>query len=188
MKAAVFATMLEAEFAIKRFGFKALNGLDFPVFESGDCALLVSGIGPLEGALSARFLLDNFRPEKICNFGACGALNRKLKLCDIVKISKVISRDSFCGREFKISEEGSTLITSTNPVIKDSTRLKLSERADVVDMEAYGYLRALELSKFDISKFSAIKLVSDISGDCAISEMITRHISKLEDSVAEFLA
>ena len=187
MLAALFATILEADFAIRRFGFKRRCGGDFDLYTSGDCALLISGIGPLEAALAARYLLDNFKPEKICNFGACGSLNKDLRVCDIVKISEVISRDSFCGKKFKIASEGLRLITSANPVLRESTRLKLSERADVVDMEAYGFLRALELGKFKLENFSAVKLVSDTSENCAVSESIARNISKLENSVAEFL-
>lgn len=186
MLAAVFATALEADFAIRRFDLKRRSGGDFELYTRGDCALLISGIGPLEAALAARYLLDNFKPERICNFGACGALNKDLKVCDIVRVAKVVSRDAFCGREFRLSSGGVALLTSTNPVIKSATRQRLSERADAVDMEAYGILRALELAKFDISNFSAVKLVSDVGEDCAISESIGRHISLLEDSVAEF--
>lgn len=188
MKAIIFATLHEADFAIKRFGFKKTNHTDFHTFLRDDCALIISGIGPVDAAVAARYLIDTYNPSKICNFGSCGGLNKSLKICDIVKISKVISCDAFCEREFNILEKGHTLITSANPILKESLRAELSKKADVVDMETYGLLRALELSKFKLSDFSAIKLVTDTTEKCVIHEGILKHISKLESEIEKFLA
>lgn len=187
MKAAVFATLHEADFAIKRFGFKRTSHCDFDVFTRKDCAIVISGIGPIDAAVCARFLVDEIAPDTIRNFGSCGGLNKNLKVRDIVNIAKVISCDAYCFREFKIAESGYTLVTSANPVLKESKRRELAKKADVVDMETYGFLRALELSKFNMANFSAVKLITDTTEDCVIHDEILKHISKLEIEVEKFI-
>ena len=74
MKALVFATNLEADFAVKKFRFAKACGGKFPVYKNEDALLAVSGIGILAAALCAQFLLGNFKADKILNVGACGAL------------------------------------------------------------------------------------------------------------------
>ncbi|MBO6102375.1 MAG: hypothetical protein J6P03_03870 [Opitutales bacterium] len=180
MNAVIFATILEAEFAVGGFGFSAAAESPFKIFKNGaGDVLAISGIGPVRAALCADYVLREFSPKKIFNFGACGILNQTLKAGEVYDVSEVLSLDFAAPRAFKIAESGARLLTSPNPVKKNSLRGELSKFADIVDMECHGILLALDSLGFDLKNFRAAKYASDFSENCDIKSGISLGIKKL---------
>ncbi len=187
MKTIIFATYLEAEFAIKKFGFQKLDCLAFDVYENKSARLCISGIGPANAAVCTAYLLNNFLITEILNIGACGALKQGFALGDIFEISKVLSADPYCDKVFELQKNGLSLISSSKPIVRDEKRAELSLKAELVDMECYGILLALSAFNFDIKKFKAIKLVSDFSKNCDIEMNIKKYISLACEVLENFI-
>ena len=174
MKALVFATKIEADFAIKKFRFARARHAEFEIYKSGGAVLAISGIGILAAALCAQFLLKNFEIEKILNAGACGSLSKKGELGDVFEIGKVLCADPFCGGEFLIGDSPTALVSSSRPIVSAADRERYSKLADFADMECYGILKSLAFSGFDLKNFAALKAVSDFSESCDIKKNIPR--------------
>lgn len=187
MTAIILATMLEAEFAICEFGFDVLCESPFKIFKKGEVLLAISGIGNVNSALCANFILQNFDVEKVVNMGACGILNKDFSMSEIYEVGFVKSADFAQKDVFEISKNGAILISSSNPIKSDSEREKFAKIADLVDMECYGILQALKTSNFDLRNFKAIKLTSDFSENCDIKKNISKTISKLSPKIKELL-
>lgn len=186
MKALLFACRLEADPFLEMFGFRQTAEYPFETFVSDGAVMYISGIGPLAAALCADWALGRGASE-ILNAGACGDLKRSHALGEVLGVSKVVSNEPYCGKVFELGGDGAVLASSSRPVESDAERLALSAKADIVDMEAYGILSALELNRFDLSKFKALKFVSDFSQACDIEKNIKRHIGCLGPHLASWL-
>lgn len=79
MKAAIFATRLEADFAISAFGFKKIESENFEVFAADNSLLAVSGVGMLSAALCVQYIVRKFDISEMLNAGACGILGKREK-------------------------------------------------------------------------------------------------------------
>lgn len=187
MKAIIFATHLEADFAISAFGFRKIADEKFDIFLGEDCVLAISGIGILSASLCVQYLLKKFTITKILNVGACGALTKKEEIGEVFEIGKVICADHFCDEIFAIGKSNNTLISSSCAIKKDDERAHFAKLADFVDMECYGILKAISISDFDMKNFSAIKVVSDFSEGCDIKKNIVFVIKNLEPYICDFL-
>lgn len=186
MRALIFACRLEADPFVARFSFRRVSAAPFDEFRRGDVSVFVSGIGPVAAALCAGFAARSGASE-ILNAGACGDLRRAHPVGTVLEVSKVVSSDPYCGRVFDLGRSGAVLATSSRPVSADSERALLSGAAEIVDMEAYGILSALELENFDLRKFRALKFVSDFSQDCDIEGNIKRHVACLGPHIASWI-
>ena len=187
MKALIFATKMEAEPAIKSFGFEAADCAEFEIYKNAGAVLAVSGIGILASALCAQFLIKNFEIEKILNAGACGALSKKGELGGVFEIGKVLCADPYCEDEFLIGSENNTLISSSRPIVSAEARARFSKVADFADMECYGILKSLAFSKFPLENFAAVKVVSDFSEGCDIKKNIPQIMPNLNEKIGKWL-
>lgn len=187
MKALVFATKMEAEPAVKSFGFERVGCAEFEIYKNKSAVLAVSGIGILAAALCAQFLIKNFEIEKILNAGACGALSKKGGLGDVFEIGKVLCADPYCEEEFLIGRENNTLVSSSKPIVSAEGRARFSKVADFADMECYGILKSLAFSKFSLENFAAVKVVSDFSAGCDIKKNIPKIMPNLNQKIGEWL-
>lgn len=187
MKVVIFATRLEADFAISAFGFKKIEDEKFELFASKKSILAVSGIGMLSAALCVQYLAQKFKISKIMNAGACGILGEKGKVGEVFEIGKVICADDFCKEEFLIGGNSNTLISSGRAVKEDEERRRYARIADFVDMECYGMLKSLSLLDFPLENFSAVKVASDFSESCDIKKNIPIVVKNLERAVSDFL-
>ena len=73
-------------------------------------------------------------------------------------------------REFALAENGKTLATSSRPVVSYEDRKKAARLGELVDMEGYAFAAAAELFG---KKLEMIKMLTDFSENCDISENIT---------------
>ena len=187
MKALIFATKTEADFAIKKFRFLRSDCAEFEIYKTPKAVLAVSGIGILSAALCAQFLLGNFEIEKILNVGACGALSKRGEVGEVFEIGKVLCADPYCGEEFFIGGSGNTLISSSRPIVSAEGRARFSKTADFADMECYGILKSLALFGFDLKNFAALKVVSDFSENCDIKKNIPNIMQNCACGVEKWL-
>lgn len=187
MKAAIFATRLEADFAISAFRFKKIESENFEVFAADNSLLAVSGVGMLSAALCVQYIVRKFGISEILNAGACGILGKKGKVGDVFEIGKVVCADDFCKDEFFLSESQNTLVSSSRAVKKDEERIRYAGIADFVDMECYGILKSLSILHFPLKNFSSVKVASDFSEGCDIKKNIPLVIKNLECAVSNFL-
>lgn len=187
MKALIFATKLEADFAVSNFKFEKVKDEKFEIYRSNDALLAVSGIGVLSASLCAQYILRKYEISKILNLGACGALNPKWKTGEVFEIGKVVCADSFCDDEFLLCGGKHTLVSSSRPIKTNAERNHYASVADFADMECYGILKTLSVFGFDLKNFSAIKVVSDFSENCEIKKNIPLVAKNLEEGVVCFL-
>lgn len=185
MKAQIWATELEAGFAISKFGFRRVSSGAFGYYSNGSCVLAVSGIGPVAAALCAADVIARFEPAEIMNFGACGALGGRFLPGDVLEIGSVACADPFSGAVYELCSGGAALVTSSRPVVSAARRAELGVRFDAADMEAHGILRAMEAAGMGPELFYCAKLVSDFSPSCDIRGNIRRLISNLEKTIEE---
>ncbi len=58
-----------------------------------EITLIISGIGKVNSALSAQFLIDEYNVEYILNFGTCGGLDENMNTGDIFVVDKAVQYD-----------------------------------------------------------------------------------------------
>ena len=58
------------------------------------CVLAQCGIGKVNAAMCTQTMILMYNPDKIINTGVAGALDRKLRICDIVISDRVVHHDS----------------------------------------------------------------------------------------------
>ena len=110
--------------------------------------------------------LEQYRFSHIVNIGFAGALSKSLKLGQECVVKTILQKQ---GRPLDLSvEEGELLITVDKPVFSydEKEDIFLSEKAVLVDMEAYKIAEVISMSKkTDLSFFFVLKIVGDIPGD-----------------------
>ncbi len=174
-KAYIFATMLEAEEYIKFFGFSELLNRPFKTYlDAQNRVLAISEMGLKNAENCATYMCENFGFAEIVNIGACGALSDKYKVGDVL----VLDNAALLSELENAEAERATLASANAPVKDNAQRLKYSQYADVVDMEAAAVQRVCE--RFG-KKFCALKYVSDFSQNCDIAE----NVKKLRGKVLE---
>lgn len=140
--------------------------------------VLVSGMGPIPAAFAMGWAVRQPYTRWI-NLGVAGSLQQKFKTGTVLGIEKV-----FCdppGFELPTLsnlESGHVrgrLITVPQPVHDEPTKIRLSQQADVVDMEGYALAWSAHMARIPIQ---ICKIVSDEcrSGD---QHMIRQRIPEL---------
>ena len=74
---------------------KAKNGkkLFFGTLENKNFVMIISGIGKVNAALSAQYLLDNFPIDYVVNFGSVGGIKGKTEICGYYAADKCCQYD-----------------------------------------------------------------------------------------------
>ena len=174
-KAYIFATMLEAEEYINSFGFSAILGAPFATYlDPKNRVLAISGMGLKNAEECATYMCKNFGFAEIVNIGACGALSNKYKVGDVL----LLNNAAFLSELENAKAKRATLASANAPIKDNSQRLKYSQYADVIDMEAAAVKAVCE--EFG-KNFCALKYVSDFSQNCDIAE----NVKKLRGKVLE---
>ena len=174
-KAYIFATMLEAEEYIRFFGFSEILNRPFKTYlDSQKRVLAISGMGLKNAEECATYMCKNFDFGEIVNIGACGALSNKYNVGDVL----LLNTAAFLCELENTNAQRATLASANAPIKDNIQRLKYSQYADVVDMEAAAVQRVCE--RFG-KRFCALKYVSDFSQNCDIAE----NVKKLRGKVLE---
>lgn len=175
----LLATKLEAKPILSSRKWKGpiLKG-EMELYESEDFDLAIVGIGPVRSAVSAGFLAS-LDYDLWINLGVAGALSNQHSFEEVVEIAQCFSRDEIhpfdrsCD-DLKLQHRGASLITVGEALHDDKEKLRLGEKADLVDME--GYAIALAAKNYS-TKLKMIKVVSDDASSASHQDVI-RNIPK----------
>ncbi|MEW6076299.1 MAG: hypothetical protein AB1724_00660 [Thermodesulfobacteriota bacterium] len=142
----IMATMLEAKPFVSGLGLEAVSEKPFPVFKSNNRVLVISGIGKAHAAAATAFGCVLFKPSRVINAGAAGALETGYPVGAMVQIRHIVEHDRpdiFTGRPVSHQPDmvagglaAAVLATGDRPVIQPADRKALSVLAGLVDMEA----------------------------------------------------
>lgn len=196
----ITATRMEAEPFIKIFDMKEIEKKPFSIYEGKDFLLGISGIGKANAAMGTAYCCVNYQPGNILNAGAAGAVDENHQVGSIYQVEKTIEPDRPHLRsntpwiQTPDTLEGfnnAVLATQDKPINDVETFKKLSDSADLVDMEGASVLQAAR--RFN-SRCYLFKFVSDTplhAGKGLIVENIKEHIGSfcefVADSVIPFL-
>ncbi len=143
--ALLMATQFEAKPFINGLGLRRKHDLPIPVFSDSNLVLVICGIGKTNAAMGTTYCCITFKPTRILNLGAAGAVDQTSKLGDVFQIEKIFEPDrpSFNTRGPVIHTpetiEGfktTTLATQDRPILDPEDRMNISRTAHLVDMEA----------------------------------------------------
>jgi len=161
------ATLLEARPFVQGLAMEALAEKPLPVFANADTNLVLTGIGKANAAMATAYAIQHFRPKRLYNLGAAGAVHLELDLGDVRQISQVIEPDRphfISGKPYihfpdQIeSIETARLATSDRPILESEERRQIAAVADLVDMEGAAVVQTCR--KFAV-ECVVIKFVSD---------------------------
>ena len=175
--AIVCALLSEAESLIENFGLKISSKKPFLIFENDKISLIISGMGKINSAVAASFILQQKNFTKILNIGIC-ASKKKEDLYKIFQIKGVIDISS--SKKYILKKEGEIISTLDKPLSNPSIIPSV-----LADMESSGFLNAAK--KFIPSKeIEILKIVSDnfdekIPEKEFVKELIRSHIKKIEE-------
>jgi adenosylhomocysteine nucleosidase len=133
------------------------EGRKFNFFEQGSRVIVCGGIGIEAARRAAEAAIRLYNPGVLESVGFAGALQRSLRVGDIVAPSTVI--DSRDGSRVEIPQGNGLLLTAASVAgSKQKRRLAEAYGAHVIDMEAAGVAAA---AKAHALGFRAIKVISD---------------------------
>lgn len=84
-----FISLLENKFESKKAGKRLVSG----EISGKKVTIIVSGIGKVNAALSTQFLIDEYSPECILNFGTAGGLKKDVSVAEIYAVSECAQYD-----------------------------------------------------------------------------------------------
>lgn len=147
------ATEMEAEPLLTRLNATPLPDAPFPTYScsSPDCGeavvLAISGMGPAAAREAVEYLCRVRRVRMVINAGICGSLNASARAGDIRVVESAVDGDrvlagapcsrASCGRGVWTELPAARLATVAVPVYEDDRRARLTECADIVDMEGF---------------------------------------------------
>jgi adenosylhomocysteine nucleosidase len=136
---------------------KEVGGRRFRFFEKDDFVLVCGGIGAEAARRAAEAVIAIYAPSVIYSAGFAGALNRELKVGDVVHPLRVVNAGD--GSSVNL-DQGEGVLVSFGSVAspEQKARLRDSFRAQAVDMEAAAVARAAEARG---TGFAVVKVISD---------------------------
>lgn len=179
----VFATALEAGPFIAGLRLGRLPGTPFPAYRRGKLCAVLCGIGKANAAMAAAWACGFFKPRRLVNLGAAGALARGRKLGEVLQVTRVVEPDrpvlgSGLPHEHRpdVFEgfPGAVLSTMDRPALRPADRRALSRLAELADMEGAAVIQACRAFGAGCHLF---KFVTDRPGNPS-SRDIVRNIRK----------
>jgi len=165
---------------------KEYEGRKFRFFENNETVLVCGGIGAEAARRSAQAVIALYQPKIIYSVGFAGALDKRLRVGDIVEPARII--DASDGSSIKMNC-GEGLLVSFESVATAEQKKKLADSygAQAVDMEAAAVATAAEAGG---AAFAAIKVVSDETEHSlpSMERFIDSHGQLLERQFAIFAA
>ncbi|MFO7962938.1 MAG: 5'-methylthioadenosine/S-adenosylhomocysteine nucleosidase [Desulfobacterales bacterium] len=190
----IVATLFEAKPFIRQLELKEHKESPFPVFFNQSIFLTVTGIGKVNAAMGTAYCCTAFNPSQIMNIGAAGASDNLSKPGEVFQISKIYELDrlSFRTRKPLVHKpdllEGfpsATLATQDRPILDPADRRRVSQTAQLVDMEGAAVVQVCR-------RFGTVcrvfKFVSDTPNHTSVLEVIAnikRYRKRFCDYICE---
>jgi adenosylhomocysteine nucleosidase len=140
-----------------RVSEREFDGRIFRFFEKDDIVAVCGGIGSQAARRAAETVIALYTPKVVHSVGFAGALDRGLRVADIIQPRRVVNASD--GSSVTL-ERGEGVLVSFGSVASPEQKAKLRESfaAQAVDMEAAAVARAAELRGV---KFAVVKVISD---------------------------
>jgi adenosylhomocysteine nucleosidase len=140
-----------------RVSEKEYDDRKFLFFEHEDVVLVCGGIGAQAARRAAEAVIALYTPLIVYSVGFAGALNRSLKVADIIHPKRVVNASD--GSSVSV-ERGEGVLVSFASVASPEQKAKLRESfsAQAVDMEAASVACAAEARGVE---FATVKVISD---------------------------
>ncbi len=203
------AADFEIPYVLQKHNFKKICTSPFEVWQNDFSMLVLTGIGLTPATCAFAWACGKFDFDEALNIGTCGASaavkcvlepfehdedfavisetpeekKPEVLFARAYEISEVCSIEPYSEKHFKLSETGRTLATSSRPVSTAKRREIAGEKGELVDMEGYALAFAAEVFG---KKLSMIKLVSDFSEECDITENIKSLQKRLAHVIGVF--
>ena len=136
------------------------GGRKFRFFESGNAVVVCGGMGFEAARRATEAIVALYRPSIILSVGFAGALEKKLRVGDLIQPRYVVD-----ARDGSRTDTGSgTGVLISSPAVADAeqkSKLAKSYGAQAVDMEAAAVAKGAEARGL---RFAAIKAISDEVG------------------------
>ena len=180
------ATLLEAKPFVLGMSLKQTRKTPFRLFQNDNVLLIISGIGKSNAAMATAYCCHKYTPLCISNLGAVGAAGFGHSLGEIFHIDEIIEYDrpelkSGKPRIYKPDILNgfptAKLATSDRAILAPDERKKISQNADLIDMEGASVVQACR--KFRTKCF-LFKFVSD-TPEHTRSENIVENIRGYRD-------
>lgn len=159
----VTALKSEAQAFVDKYKLKKTKLANYILFKHEYFTLIISGVGIENSSLATATLLNHFSInsyDTFLNIGICGA-SKKYLIGDLLEISSI----NFNNNNFKINQENKNIITCVHEEVFEN-------KYDIVDMESYGFYKAL------INEISDIRILKVVS-DNFEPEKVTKEQTKL---------
>jgi adenosylhomocysteine nucleosidase len=191
-KVLVIATKVEASPFIAGFKMKKMENNYFPIYYNDDCYLIVCGIGKVAAALAATYMVLTFEADILYNFGAAGSLKQEHGVSEVLHVESVWESDRPLFAEHKLRfiktnvfDDFKTVVLASqdHAVLSDKERSEFSKYADLVDMEAAGFINVCK--KFNKPGY-IFKIVSDSIVETN-KELIMAQIKKVSTLIYQYV-
>jgi adenosylhomocysteine nucleosidase len=161
MSRIAFVAALEREVTplIRTWKVRTLEhgGRRYRVFENGDAVLVCGGIGAEAARRATEAVIHEFAPVRVISVGFAGALDKALKVGDVVEPGIVINAKD--GSRTQSGQGQGTLVTIANVASpEEKVKLRQAYQASLVDMEAAAVAIAAQARGVE---FGALKAISD---------------------------
>ena len=186
------ATTLEAAPFIARLGLVPEAEKPFSIYRNKNVLLIISGIGKGNAAIATTYAILTYKPGRMCNLGAAGAVKGGFELGETFHINTVIEYDRPHLRSEKTrimkplvvpGFRCAAVATQDKPVVDLVERQAIAACTDLVDMEAAGVVQAAQ--KFEVP-CSVFKFVSDTL-DHDMHDHIVVHIKKYREAFCDYI-
>jgi len=187
----VMATHLEAAPFIDSGTFTPLEKKPLPVYRSGSCYLIISGVGKSCSAIAATYLIIKYNTEIMYNIGAAGSTTDSYSPGDIIHIDSVIEYDRPPMRgtwerhtrpDVLPGFTTGTLATQDRAVVSAREREEVGKLASLVDMEGAAFVQACRM--FRVKNY-LFKMVTDTPSHTDNDEIV-ENIRRLRDILYGF--
>jgi nucleoside phosphorylase len=187
-----FASYKEAVPFLNNISFDAVEKKPFPIYKKNRLYIIISGIGKVNSAIAASYIISGHKIERMINLGSAGSLVDKYAIGDIFHINKTIEHDSRIienpRHKYLIPDivdgiSSTSLVTTDFPVITPEEREKLSDSGTLVDMEGTSFLQACRAFN---SKAYLFKVVSDTPDNSDLHEII-KNIRETRDLLYRYM-
>ncbi len=185
------AAYKEAVPFLRNLEFEQVEETPFPVYKYSSIFLVISGIGKTLSAIAASYLITKYNRKVLFNIGSAGAAGNDPKVGDIFHIDRSIEFNDYAGSKRGHKElkpdvldgfKCSSLSTHDRPVIAVEDRMKVSEYAELIDMEGASFIKACRVFS---SKAYLFKIVTDTC-DHNEGQEIVKNIKSTREAMFNF--
>ena len=154
----------------------ALEGELNPSHIPAGIPIVYSGVGKINATMATLKAIQEFKPQRIINFGTAGKINSELH--GLLRINKVIQRDMqteplaprgttpFCNKPSEyFSESGTHTCGTGDSFVTSQDDWLIQQKVDVVDMELFAI--AAVAHQFNIPWYSYKFITDDANSDSA---------------------